>query len=165
MVALKSGVRLYLVFPGEALDDLVKDLHAQLRADDLTPPKIHYDLCLVAVFDKAVDIPDLELKIVLVDLGSDLHLFEVYGLLLGVLLMQLVFVFAEIKDLAYRRHRRGRNLNKIKLPLFGNVKCLADRHDAKLATVAVNDPDLLGPDLLVHSDVFAYVPVTDVFTS
>lgn len=165
MIALKPGIRFDLVFAGQALYDLVKDLHAQFRTDDLTSPEIHHDLCLIAILDEAVDIPDLQLQVVLIDLRSDLYLLKINSLLLGMLLMELVLVFAEVKDLAYRRHSCGRYLYKIKLPLLGNMKGFADCHYAKLAAVAVNDPDLLGPDLLIYPDVFSYVPVTDVFTS
>ncbi len=165
VVALKPGIRLDLVFTRKALNDLIKDLHAQFRTDDLAPSEIHHDFCLVALFNEAVDIPDLELKVVLIDLRSDLYFLKINSLLLSMFLVELVFVFAKIKDLAYRRNSRRRHLNKVKFPLLGNMKGFADCHYAKLAAIAVNYPDLFGPDLLIHSDIFANVPVTDVFTS
>jgi len=154
-----------LVLAGEVLDDPFVDLHPEFGSDDLTAPEVHHDLGLVALFNEAVDIPDLELKIMFTDLGSDLHLFDIDGLPLCVLLMELILIFAEIKDLANRRDCRGRYFYKVKIPLFSNVQGVANGHDAKLAAVAVNDPDLLRSDLLVYSDVLSDVPVTDVFTS
>ena len=165
MIALKPGLLLDLVLSGEVLDDPLVNLHAEFRPYDLAAPEVHHNLGLVAFFDKTIDIPDLELKIMLADLWSDFYFFDVDGLSLGVLLMELIFIFAEIEDLAYRRVCRRGYFHKIELPFVRNNQGLAHRHDAKLTAVTVDNSDLFRPDLFIYSDVFSDVPVTDVFTS
>jgi len=156
VVALKSGIRLDLVFSGKVQYDFVKNLHAQFRADDLASPEIHHDLCLVAFFNEAIDIPDLQLKscssicgLTFISLRSmSFSGYVSYGAGICICRNQGFCIPAGQPSVTLRQGQ---------VPLLGNMKGFANCHYAKLATVAVNDPDLFSPDLLIHSDVFANV--------
>src|SRR5512135_3460701 len=100
-----------------------------------------------------------------VNLRPYLDLFNVYGFLLGMLFIQLVLIFSEIKYLAHRRRRCRRNLDQVQF-LFGRMtEGLPDRHHSELLAFAVDDPHFPRPYLLVYSYAFTDVSPAYVCTS
>ena len=68
-----------------------------------------------------------------------------------VFLRQLVLEFPEIDDLADRRNSVRDDLHEIGLPLPRQADRLGRGHDAQLAAVLIDDPDLRDPDLFVDA--------------
>ena len=99
MVSFKPGLLFYLEFTRETLGDLLKDLHAKFGSYDLSSPEIHNDLRLVPAVDKPVDIPDLQVQVMLVYLRPHLDLFHVDCLSLRVLLaVQLLRISSVLRS-------------------------------------------------------------------
>ena len=68
-----------------------------------------------------------------------------------VFLRQLVLELPEIDDLADRRYCVRHDLHEIGFPLAGHAYGLRRCHDAQLAAVLIDDPDLRDPDLFVDA--------------
>ena len=71
-----------------------------------------------------------------------------------VLLRQLVLELPEIDDLADRRDGVRHDLHEIGFPLPGQTDGRRRSHDAKLAAMLIDDPDLRDPDLFVDASAF-----------
>lgn len=159
MVAFHFRLLLYLEFSGQLLRYPLEHLHAEFGMDNLASPEEHNDFCLVTLIDKPVDIPDLQCKVMFIYLGPNLDFLDIDGFSLRMFFAQLIAVFSEIKYLADRRGCAGRYFNQIKVSLLRERQTFSHRHNAQLLAVMINEPDLLRPDLLVHADVFADVPI------
>ena len=68
-----------------------------------------------------------------------------------VLLRQLVLELSEIDDLAHRGHRIRHDLDEIGFTFTGHADGSRRGHDAKLAAMLIDDPDLGDPDLFVDA--------------
>jgi hypothetical protein len=92
---------------------------------------------------------------VIVDHRPQLDLFDLDDLLLlarlGGFLLRLVFVFAEIEDLADRRDRIRRDLYQIEPGLLRQGECGGDFSDALVGAIFVDELDLADADLLVDA--------------
>ncbi len=122
--------------------------------NDLSSSEDDRNFDLVTIPEEAKDMFLLKLIIVLIGLRSEFDLFDLDMLLLLLRLMLffllLVHILAMVHDLAYRRLRCRRDLYEVKSPFISNSERLRDRHDPKLGSSFINDPDLPGPDLVVN---------------
>src|SRR6185295_5727509 len=108
------------------------------------------------VQQEALRVALLELEVVLVDLGPELHFLHLDVLLvlarLRLPLRLLIEELSGVHDPADRRDRGGRDLHEVEALLLGDGKRLGRRHDAELRAVVVDDPDFLGADAIVDAD-------------
>jgi hypothetical protein len=90
-----------------------------------------------------------------VDVGPHLDLFDLDGALLlarlGGLLLRLVFVLAEIEDLADRRLGIGRNLDQVETGLGGASEGLSRGNDADIVAGGVDELDVWIVNALVDA--------------
>jgi hypothetical protein len=113
----------------------------------------------VAVSEEANDLILANLIIVLRGRGTKLYFLELrttaaLALLVG-FLVGLVEILAVVSDLANWRIRRRRNFHQIKTALARQLHGLEWLHDAKLAALFINHPDLASANPLVNADAIA----------
>src|SRR5712692_617072 len=121
----------------------------------------------VALAEKADNLVFANLIIVLRGGGPKLDFLELRGaaalaLLVG-LFIELVKVFAVVGNLANRRNGGGRDFHQIESPLARQLHGFKRLHDAKLAAIFINHPDLARPNPLVYADpvTLPEVPFSD----
>src|SRR5437773_4869146 len=110
--------------------------HAKLLMRHLAATKTQRNLCLVTFTEKSDQVAELDLVIALVGPGPEFHFLDLdllqlelrFVLLLGFAVLEL----AEIHDSAYRRLRRRRNLDQIKLRRFGSRYGVRSADDSEL---------------------------------
>src|SRR5262245_35861830 len=111
---------------------------------------------LVAVGEEALDVLLLEVVIVLVDLRTELDLFDLdHALVLlrfAAALLLLVLILAEVHDSADGRYRSGRNLDQIQPFLLGDRQRGGRRHDPELLPVLVDHADFSNTDAFVGAN-------------
>ena len=97
------------------------------------------------MLEKADDVVLLEVEVVLVDAGAELHLLDDDHLLLllglGLFLLLLEDVLPVVHDLADRRVGGRGDLDQIEILFAGHVLRLLQRDDADLGTLGVDQPD------------------------
>ena len=97
----------------------------------------------------------LGLVVVVVDLGSELHLLDDrVDLLLAVftgLQGGFVLELAVVHELAHRRLGHGRNLDQVEISLPCQAQRIFDAHDADLLPVGPDKPDLGDADPLIDA--------------
>src|SRR5688572_17226464 len=93
-------------------------------------------LDLVPVLEEADDVVFLEIEVVLVDSGAELHLLDDDHLLLlfrlGLFLLLLEQVLAIVHDLADRGSGRGGDLDEVEILLTSHLLGLRDRKSTRL---------------------------------
>ena len=108
-----------------------------------------------------LDRPDLKIIVVLIDLGTHLHLLD--GLVLLFFLRVLVSflllkaVFPIIEDPADRRICLWRHLHQIEILLIRKPQCLRNGNDAQLVSPVIDQENLARPDLLVDAWLVVFV--------
>src|SRR5215210_2658882 len=133
----------------EALQQLV----AEILARHFAAPELDGGLDLVPFAQEADGVLELEVVVVLVDVGPELDLFDVDDLLLLLrlvgLLLLLVEELAEVHDAADRRLGRRGHLHQVEGLLLSPPQRLLHWHDAGLRAVGVDQAYLTNPDTLV----------------
>jgi len=123
---------------------------------DLTTAKRNRQLNTIAFLNKAPDVLYFEVHIVGIGARADLDfldgargraLFRVVRLLL-----LRVAIFVEVRDATDGRGRVGRHLDQIQSARFGDADSFAQRQDADLGAVDVDDADLGRANLIVDLD-------------
>src|SRR6185503_15300148 len=141
---------------GQLGGQAVQDAPADLVVRHLPAPEDHGGLHLVAVEQEALRVALLELEVVLVDLGPELHFLHLDVLLvlarLRLPLGLLVEELSGVHDPADGRHGGGRDLHEVEALLLGDGEGLGRGHDAELGAVVVDDADFLGADAIVDAD-------------
>src|SRR5215813_442719 len=145
----------------EISDHLVEHGLAQLLVGDFPAAEHDRHSSLVALFEEAPDVANLESIVVLFGLGPQLHFLEVDNhlllLRLGGLLLLLVLEAAVVHDLADRRLRHRVDLDQVKTELGGFLQGCFDCEDSELLTRWTYDAHLPSADpaigSLVASDV------------
>jgi hypothetical protein len=99
----------------------------------------------VALTKKANDLVLANLIIMLSGGRAELYLFQLrtpaaFALLVG-FFVQLILVFAVVREFANRRIRCGRNLHQIQSPFTRQAKSLKWLHDSQLRAFFVNHPN------------------------
>ena len=130
----------------QILDDALEHLLAQLAVGDLAAAEHHGDAGLVGLVEELADLPDLDVVVVLLGAGAELHLLELHDhlLLLGLVLLLLLGVLElpVIHDLADGRLGRGADLDEVHPQLLRARQCLIDWKYAELLGLGSNDADL-----------------------
>jgi hypothetical protein len=144
------GVLLDAPDVGGLLGDAVEQLAPTIDVDNLAPAEDHGHAHLVFVGQKLADVPELRLKIVLLDLGRHADLFELAapGALLLALLLA-VAILSKVHELADDRVGLRGDLDEIQVPTARLLDRFGKGHDAQLLAVLVNDSNFFRPNLLV----------------
>lgn len=132
------------------LGDAVKQLPSPIDMNDLAPAEDHSHAYFIFVGQELANVPELRLKIVLLDLGRHADLFELAAL--GALLLALLLTIAilpEVDELTDDGVRLGGDFDQIEVALACLLYSLGKGHDAQLLAVFVNDSNFPGPNLLV----------------
>ena len=112
-------------------------------------------LDLVSVPQEADGILQLDVKIMLLDIGTKLYFLDRNDLLLllGFFFPFLLFisVLAEIHDAAYRRLSLRSNLHEIQMLLHRHVQSIFSRHDAELFAARARHANLTDANLFINS--------------
>jgi hypothetical protein len=123
---------------------------------NLTSAERNGQLNTIAVLNKAPDVLYFEVHIMGVGARADLHFLDrTRGrALLGVvgLLLLRVPILVEIGDASYRRVRIARNLDQVQTLALGDTNRLAQRQDADLGAVDIDDAYFRGANLVVDLD-------------
>lgn len=116
------------------------------------------DLALVAFFQEALEIAQLDLVVILVGAGAELDLLDLHLLLLESgfvgLLLFLILELAEIHQLAHGRHSHRCDFDQIQPGLFGHAEGCVQGHDAELLAFLADQPDLRRVDLPIYALLF-----------
>src|SRR6478672_7034400 len=144
---------------GDVLGQALQQPEPELGTVLLTTAEHDRDLDLVAGTEEPHDVTLLGLVVVLVDLGTKLHLLDDHvrlvpaGLagLLGVLVLEL----AVVHELADRGASLRGDLDEVEVGLLGQLECLVGRHDPNGLTVGSDEPDLGYADPLVDAQLGA----------
>src|SRR4030095_6997632 len=98
----------------------------------------------------------LEVVVVVVDVGPELHFFDLRRLLflLGVLLLLFLLIneLSEVHDAADRRSCGRRDLDEVEPGFARLLECVGHHDDAQRFPFGADQPDLLPADLLVDAD-------------
>src|SRR5687768_4674571 len=127
----------------------------QIGARHLPAAELDRGLDLVALVEEAQQVAHLEVVVVVVDVGAELDLLDLEGLLLlprllGLLLL-LVEELAEVHDAADRRARGRRHLDQVEALLLGQAQRLVDQDDAQLRSIGVDQAHFAGADRFVDA--------------
>src|SRR5262245_55479967 len=121
----------------------------------LASPETQGDLDLVALLEEPDDRAHFHLIVVNIDVGPHLDLLDLDGALflarLGGLLLRLVFVFAEIEDLAHRRFGIGRDLDQVETGFRRAGEALGRGDHADIVAGRVDKLDFWSVDGLVDA--------------
>src|SRR5579863_3088923 len=141
-------------FGGVGLDP-VEELIAELLMRHFTAAKPQSHLDLIAFFEESLHRAHFHVIIVIVDHRTEFDLLDLDDLLLlarlGGLLLRLIFVFAEVENLADRGDRIRRDLHQIEPGLLRHGYGGADFRDALVGAVFIDELDLANADLLVDA--------------
>lgn len=112
-------------------------------------------LDLVSILNECSRVSYLKVKIVRIRVWMETYLFDLSNVLVLLLELflfrQLVFVFAEIHDLANRGIRSRHNLDQIQSLSHSDTDRLTRRENADLLSFFVNNPDLRRADFGIDS--------------
>ena len=137
------------------LGDPFQQFAAKVLVRHLAATEAQGDLDLVTFLKELEDRAHLDLVVMLVGIRAEFDFLDLDDLLLlarfGFALLGLVFVFAEIHDLADRGFSIGRDLDKIKTRFFGHYKGPLGRHDAHVLTICADQPDFGGADTFIDA--------------
>ena len=113
------------------------------------------DFHFIAVFQKLVHVAHLDVIVMGVGVGAELHLLHLDHLLLlarlGFPLLLFVLELAVIHDLAHGRRGVGRNLDKVEPGLFGKFHATGGGYNADIFAVRADKADFGGPDPVVDA--------------
>src|SRR6476469_4680063 len=133
--------------------DPVGHLATELLMAHLAATEADVDLDLVALFQEAAHVAQLDLVVALVGDGAELHFLDLdlLGLLLGLvgLLLLLELELAEIHDLADRRIRVRLDLDQVEAFFLGHPQGVVARQDADHFAVAADHAHARHADLVV----------------
>ena len=134
-----------------------KDLLAQLRMGHLPPPEHDRDLDLRALVEEPLHVFGLRGVVVLVDLGTELHLLDhdIAGLAPRFLPphVLLVLVLPEVHDLADGGVGVRRDLHQVEVVFTSDVERFGQRLDSDLLSVGSDQAYFSGPDPLVDPGI------------
>jgi hypothetical protein len=126
---------------------------AEILARHFAAPELDGGLDLVSFPQEPDGVLELEVVVMLVDVGPELDLFDVDDLLLLLrlvgLLLLLVEELAEVHDAADRRLGRRGHLHQVESRCLSHPQGLLHRHDSGLATFGVDQAHLAYPDAVV----------------
>src|SRR5258708_2432420 len=140
----------------DVVEQAVEHGPAELHVRHFPAAEADDGLYLVAMLQEAQHVVLLELEVVLVDAGSELHLLDDDHLLLLLRLALFLLLLEDelpvIHDLADGRFRGRRDLHEVEVFFPGHFLGLLNRHDADLRALGVNEANLTGAaDHLVDS--------------
>ncbi len=134
----------------------VDDLETELCMGHFASAEFEGDFHLHILAEKVNGVLDFDAEIVRIDLGAELNLFDLVGVLmfLGffVPLGLLVTVFAEVHHATDGRGGIGRNFDQVNASGPSQVQSVAEGQYAELFAVAPDYPDFASADLPVYSD-------------
>ena len=140
----------------ELLGQAHEQLLPALRVHQLAAAEHDRHLHLVLVLQEAHHVALLGLVVVGVDLGPELDLLDVDRALVPARLLglelELVAVLAEVHDPADRRVGLRGDLDQVEVLLGGVVEGHAQRLDAELLALLVDQAHLIGDDAVVDPD-------------
>ena len=113
-----------------------------------------HDFRFVAFFQKSLNLPDLDLEIVLVRPWTQFDFLDLGRFLVSptlmVFLAQLILVLAVIHDAADWRRRRRRDFHQIVSAFLRLLERFRRRKDAELLAFRPDHPDFTDSNLAVH---------------
>ena len=138
---------------------LVEQIASDLRVSQLASAELDGNLYSVALLQEFDCPPDLGIEVADADLRLEADFLEGYGLLsaLGFLLAlgQFVLVLTEIEESRHGGTGQRCDLHQVEPPLLRKPQGVGCSHDAKLATVFVDNPHVEHADHLVDAQVSA----------
>ena len=113
----------------------------------------HFDLVPFLYETKCV--LQLDVKIVLFNVGAKLNFFDVNNLLLLLRflfpLLLFIAVLTEVHDAAHRRLCLRRNLDEVKMLFFGHTQCVTSCHDAQLFSFGAGHAHFTDANFLIDA--------------
>jgi len=155
LTAFEFGHSLDLSQLGQIVAHALKNAHAQLLVSHLTAAEPQRDFSLVALFQEAAQIAQLDLVVTFVGRGTEFDFLDLDDLLFGagfgLPLLFLVLELAVVHQTADWRIRVGRDLDQIHVSLFGKTERIGELYDAQLFSVQTYQAHLGDTDLTVDA--------------
>ena len=129
---------------GEKAEHFVEEVLADFFVSQFATAENDHDFDVVAVFEKAFDFADFDVKVVVADFEANFHLLELglffasFFAVFGFFFHLLVLEFAPIDDFDDRRVGVSGDLDKIDTGVTGEKLSLTARHDAELLSISSN---------------------------
>ena len=143
--------------PGEALASWPFAGDTLIRIGNFAPTKEDGDFGLILLPQKTLDMPDLDLQIVFIRLGTDLDFLHLNDrlLFLGFLrtLALLILELSVVHDLANGRVCIGSHFHQIQLFLCGQLQSLLHRQYAQLLPFSADYPNFQSSNSFVDIDL------------
>ena len=133
----------------QVLDHAVEQGAAELLVSHLAAAEHQHELHLVALLEEALGAFELDVVVVIVGVRAQPHLLQPALVRVGLLLLLLVLVLAEVHDLADRRVRLVGDFDEVESGPLGTGERLGQRDDADLFAVGADEPYLAGTNLFV----------------
>lgn len=141
------------------LGDLIQHFPSHAGQGDLPSSKNNRDLDFIFLFEKTLNMAELDFQVMFIGLWTDFDFFDLKrGLLFfGFLLFfgLLVFETAVIHNFTDRRRCRGGDFNQIKPGFFGGCYGLMNRNNTALVALGIDQPHLFDFDFPVYSGFVA----------
>lgn len=142
----------------------VQHLLSKFRVGDLPTAEEDGDLYPLSPLDKSANVANLMDKVVGICPRPHLDLFDGYRGMLFPPRSSLILLFLEVTELSIIHDAAdwwlsfGGHLDQIEIIALHQTEGLPQRHDAQLISLRTNDPDLMGPDLMINSCLLCYKP-------
>lgn len=135
--------------------DPLKQTHAELLMGHFAATKAQRDLDLVAFFQKAFHVAQLDGVVTIIGLRTKLDFLDLDDFLLGLgfgsAFLFLITELAIVHQPADRWCGIGGDFDQIDVGLFGHPPGLTQAEDAKLLVVLAQKPDFRGADFTVQT--------------
>ena len=136
-------------------DDRIHERSTHLLIRHLTTSVRQEDFGLVTIGQKAFNLSNLDLQVMLISPRAQLNFLHLRRFLMApvlmVLLAQLELVFPVVHNAAHGRHRCGRDLDKVVAIFLCLFERIRREENAELFTFRTDHPDFAHPDFPVHS--------------
>lgn len=123
-------------------DNPLEHRAARFWMDDFTATKGNDEPNLISFFKKSANVPDLEVVVVIIRLGTELDLFDLddgRALLRVIRLFRLLILkLAVVHNTTDRGHGLRRDLDEIESLFFRQTQRFVGRHDAELAAIVAD---------------------------
>lgn len=151
-----SSLGIFSILPNSFTSSAIRSRRsAQILVSHLAATETQGDLHLVAVLEELVNRAHLDLVVMGVGPGTELHFLDLDDLLilasLGFFLLSLVLELAIVHDLADGRRRVRGNLHEIESGLFGHYQGSFGGYYAYVFAIGADEADFRGPNAFVDA--------------
>jgi len=147
-------------FVADVGDDFFEEDKSAIFVGDLAATEFDGEFGFVTFFEKAEDVIDFEVEVVVVGFGPQLDFFDldlggVFAGFFGFLLL-LVLELSEVHELANGGGSRFSDFDEVKTLFFGHLKSAQSGDDTDLLAVSADEADFFDTDTSVDAGFFFF---------